>query len=384
MLVEAMVRPRAGPVSCRLSAGTGVISEGARVRSRPGQARGPVRPDAAMLTLRDTPGNPVPPGGTVMAVGTSDDCTLRAARWHPTARACKGTVCLLQGRAEFIEKYYETIGDLRARGFAVVAFDWRGQGESDRRVDDPHKGHVASFDDYRLDLKAIRDTILVPLMPDPQICLAHSMGGCVALTGALEGWLPFRRIVTVAPMLSIRMVRWPAFAAMASRAFRRLGLGSRYIPGGSAVSIATKPFPNNRLSLNPARYARNAAAAEAVGAGAVGDPTIAWTAAAFRAIARLRDPRVPPRIAIPTLIVAAGADPVCGTPAAERFAARLKTGHILVLPDARHEILSERDAIRQDFWAAFDAFVPGSEAPTPEHAAAPRDAVGRAPAPGTA
>ncbi|MFX6288900.1 alpha/beta fold hydrolase, partial [Acinetobacter baumannii] len=85
---------------------------------------------------------------------------------------CRGTVCLLQGRAEFIEKYYETIHELRARGFAVVAFDWRGQGESDRRVDDPHKGHVARFDDYRLDLRAVAETILVPLMPEPHVGLA--------------------------------------------------------------------------------------------------------------------------------------------------------------------------------------------------------------------
>jgi lysophospholipase len=77
-------------------------------------------------------------------------------------------------------------------------------------------------------------------------------------------------------------------------------------------------------------------------------------------MARLRDPRVPPRIALPILIVGAGSDPVCGTSATERFAARLRAGHILVLPDARHEILSERDAIREDFWAAFDAFTPGS------------------------
>ena len=47
---------------------------------------------------------------------------------------------------------------------------------------------------------------------------------------------------------------------------------------------------------------------------------------------------------------------------AERFARGLRAGHILVLPDARHEILSERDGIREDFWAAFDAFMPGSEA----------------------
>jgi lysophospholipase len=80
---------------------------------------------------------------------------------------------------------------------------------------------------------------------------------------------------------------------------------------------------------------------------------------------RLADPRVPGRIATPTLIVAAGGDPVCGTRTTERFARGLRAGHILVLPDARHEILSERDAIRQDFWAAFDAFMPGSDAAEP-------------------
>ncbi|MFD0935498.1 alpha/beta hydrolase, partial [Methylobacterium trifolii] len=248
-----------------------------------------------MLTLSDTPGNPAPPGATLVPVRTADGLTLRAAHWRPTTRGCKGTVCLLQGRAEFIEKYYETIAELRARGFAVVAFDWRGQGESGRQVDDPHKGHVARFDDYRLDLTAIEEAVLLPLMPDPHLGLAHSMGGCVALIGALEGWLPFRRIVTVAPMLSIRMVKWPGLASLLSRALHRLGLGRRYILAGGPVSIATKPFRNNRLSRDPRRYARNATAATAVGAGAVGDPTIAWTAAAFRAMARLRDPRAPSR-----------------------------------------------------------------------------------------
>lgn len=321
-----------------------------------------------LLTLRSTPDNPVPAGGTLVAVGTRDDCTLRAAHWPPTTRTCRGTVCLLQGRAEFIEKYYETIRELRGRGFCVVAFDWRGQGESDRRIDDPRKGHVARFDDYRLDLKAVAESVLVPLMPEPHFALAHSMGGCVALTCALDGFSPFRRLVTAAPMLSIRMVAWPAGASALTRLLDRLGLGSRSIPFGRPVSIATNPYAGNRLSRDPARYARNAAAARAVEAGAVGDPTIAWTAEAFRAIARLRDPRAASRIDLPTLIVAAGADPVCATPAAERFAARLKAGAILVLADARHEILSERDAIRQDFWAAFDAFVPGS--PLPSHAEA--------------
>ena len=51
--------------------------------------------------------------------------------------------------------------------------------------------------------------------------------------------------------------------------------------------------------------------------------------------------------------------------AVERFAARLQTGHLIVLPGARHEILTECDAVRADFWAAFDAFMPGSDATEP-------------------
>jgi lysophospholipase len=60
------------------------------------------------------------------------------------------------------------------------------------------------------------------------------------------------------------------------------------------------------------------------------------------------------------LIIAAGADPVCATPAIERFSSRLKAGRVIVIPGARHEILMEQDAIREQFWAAFDAFVPGT------------------------
>ncbi|MBX9930431.1 MAG: alpha/beta hydrolase [Methylobacterium sp.] len=313
-----------------------------------------------MLTLTDTPGNPVPPGGVLVPVTTEDGVALRAAHWRPTTRTVRGTVCLIQGRAEFIEKYYETIADLRGRGFAVVTFDWRGQGESARDVPDAHCGHVGRFDEFRLDLKAIEETILRPLTPRPHIGLAHSMGGAVALTGAIDGWLPFERMVMVAPMLGIKMVRWPRASSLLARALHRLGLGRRYIIGGTSVSIATKPFEGNRLSGDPIRYARNAQAARAVEAGAVGDPSIAWAAEAFRAMARLRDLRLAGAIKIPTLIIGAGADPVCDTAATERFAARMRVGDIIVLPGARHEILSESEAIRQDFWAAFDAFVPGT------------------------
>jgi len=42
------------------------------------------------------------------------------------------------------------------------------------------------------------------------------------------------------------------------------------------------------------------------------------------------------------------------------FAVRLRAGSHLVIPGARHELLMEQDRYREQFWAAFDAFVPGS------------------------
>lgn len=307
-----------------------------------------------------TPDNPVPDDATLMSVTAGDGMVLRAARWKPTASPVRGTVCILQGRAEFIEKYFEVVDELRRRGFAVAAFDWRGQGHSGRQVRNPRKGHVRHFSDYRKDLDAVRDQVLIPHLPEPYFALAHSMGGAIALQAAADGWLPFRRLVTTTPMVALCLIKPQRTAAVTAQVLSLLGFGRSFVPGGGETSIARLPFAGNRLTGDPVRYARNANAAAAVGHGAVGAPTVSWIHSAFRFMKRFTDPRFGIKVRIPTLIVAAGADPVCSTPAIERLAARLKAGHAIVIPGARHEILMERDHMREEFWAAFDAFVPGS------------------------
>ncbi|WP_414472026.1 alpha/beta fold hydrolase [Microvirga sp. M2] len=307
-----------------------------------------------------TPNNPVPGEPVLTGITTADGIALRVAYWKAETDRPKGTVCILHGRAEFIEKYFETVGDLLARGFAVATFDWRGQGLSGRQVKNPRKGHVRRFADYRLDLEAVRDQILVPHMPEPHFALAHSMGGAIALNAAHESWLPFRRLVTTTPMIALSIVRRTRGAAFLARLLRLSGMGRTFVPGGGETSISTLPFKGNRLTSDPVRYSRNADAATAIGPGAIGAPTVAWMDSAFRFMRCFTAPNYALKIRLPTLIVAAGGDPVCATPATERFAARLKAGHAIVIPGARHEILMERDEIREQFWAAFDAFIPGT------------------------
>ncbi len=114
---------------------------------------------------------------------------MRFARWEATRGPARGTVCLFQGRGEFIEKYFEVVADLRRRGFAVATMDWRGQGGSERLLSNPRKGHVRSFADFDQDLAAFMKEIVLPDCPPPYIAMAHSMGGHILLRNATHAEL---------------------------------------------------------------------------------------------------------------------------------------------------------------------------------------------------
>src|SRR5438445_13459189 len=116
------------------------------------------------MTLVSIPANPVPEQVVTGMLKTRDGISLRFARWAPPPGR-KGTICLLPGRAEFIEKYFETVRDLRARGFAVAMLDWRGQGLSERALSNSRKRYVRSFSDYGNDLDTIGNDVVLPDSP---------------------------------------------------------------------------------------------------------------------------------------------------------------------------------------------------------------------------
>src|SRR5712675_2174433 len=136
----------------------------------------PNRPPA--MTLVSIPANPVPEDVFAGTIKTPDGAELRFARWAPPAGR-KGTVCVFTGRGEQIEKYFETVRDLRDRGFAVAMIDWRGQGHSSRRLRDPRKGYVRDFAEFEVRRRTIRQHHLLHEGLDADFALAHSMGGAL-------------------------------------------------------------------------------------------------------------------------------------------------------------------------------------------------------------
>ena len=310
------------------------------------------------MTLLSTPANPVPEGAFVGTIGTPDGATLRFARWTAPANG-RGTVCVFAGRGEYIEKYFETVQDLRKRGYAVAVVDWRGQGHSSRRLDNPFKGHVQSFSDYEIDVAAFVKQVVLPDCPPPYFAMAHSMGGAVMLRVAHAGIEAFERFVLCSPMVDLPGLR----ASLPMRGLMRLlhvaGMGERFIPGGNIDLIKSTGFPGNRLTSDPRRYARNVAILEADRTLGIASPTVAWLNAAFVAMDEFRSSEFAVRIRQPVLMLAAGDDTIVSTPANAAFARHLPAGSHRVIAGAKHEMLQEDDRYREQLWAAFDAFMPG-------------------------
>lgn len=308
-----------------------------------------------------TPGNPLPDNAAAGFLTAGDGKKIRFARFAPTGRPDKGTVVLLQGRNECIEKYFETIRDLSAKGFGVATFDWRGQGGSDRLLRDPERGYVKSFRDYAADLEQVFEEVVLPDCRGPYFILAHSTGALVALLAAASMVNRVQRMVLLTPFLGIPGQRFSMKGIrFITTLLTLLGLGRAYAAWGPRAKRPA-PFEANDLTSDAKRYRRNMAIGEAWPQLTLGGPTVRWLRAASAAAVAVGKPEFVTSLRVPTLIVAAGADTVVSTRAIAAYARHLRLSSLLVIDGARHELLQEADLYREQVLAAFHAFIPGSD-----------------------
>ena len=306
--------------------------------------------------------NPGPAPHKVGMLDTADGFKLRYAVFHATETPCKGTIMLLQGRNECIEKYVEMSGDLLIRGFDVITFDWRGQGGSSRFFSDHRRGHIDSFDQYAADLDQVFTEVALPECRAPFYILAHSTGALVALFTAPSLHNRIQRMVLCSPFLGIGDEPLsPAQVMLVSSTFNFIGLGNMHM-GGSRNGIAAVPFELNRLTTDPVRYARNQEILDPKNGLGLGSATAGWLSASMKAVEFVLNTEHMAQIHIPILLINAGADRVVSTAAIEDYAGRIRSGAVITIDGARHELMQEADRYREQLLAAFDAFIPGTSA----------------------
>ena len=280
-----------------------------------------------------------PPGGRAVWLTASDGVRIRAGHWPGGSR---GTVVIVPGRTECIEKYGLVAADVVAAGYHAVVIDVRGQGLAARLLADPMVGHVGSFLDYFKDMQA-----LLPLLddlPQPRFLLAHSMGGLIALRALHEGF-PVTRAAFSSPMWGIRFARGMAPLARGVAGIANLfGRGGSYAPGtGPATYLVAAPFKDNTLTTDEATWGWMKRQVVAHPELSLGGPSFHWVQAA---LAECRTLMRRPAPDLPALAILGSAEKIVDAQAIHRRMGTWPGSRLVILPGAEHEVLMEAPRLR--------------------------------------
>ncbi|OSQ47300.1 alpha/beta fold hydrolase [Marivita geojedonensis] len=279
---------------------------------------------------------------------TSDGVRIRVS--HAAAQSAKGTVFILPGRTEYIEKYGRNARDFVAAGFDTVIVDWRGQGMADRIGPNPMVGHVGTFLDFQKDWSAIQRFARDRDLPRPWHMVAHSMGGCIGLRALMSG-SDMASVMFSGPMWGIKMsghlrpVAWTL-----TRLAHLLGQGHRLAPGTSIKSYpGTEPFEDNLLTSDPDMFDYMRHHVEAEPQFGLGGPSYTWLMTALQecnALATMPSP------AIPALCFVGSNERIVDTTRIRERMTNWKGGKLLLVDGAEHEVLMENANTRRQVTGA--------------------------------
>jgi lysophospholipase len=311
------------------------------------------------MELCPTLENRLPPQAEVIPLKTADGFALRGMKCGTGER---GTILLLTGRSDYMERYFETMRELVQRGFCVASFDWRGQGGSQRLLKDGLRGHIGNFRFFDEDLRTAMNQLVRSHCPGPYYALAHSTGGHILLRSILrETW--FSKAILTAPLIDLNYHLWPRWLArFLSYVVAQARFSWILLPGMRREPFMARDYSDNPLTLSEKRWERDQATLRSHPSLGLGGATFGWLNAVMDSIGSIHGSKWPKGPKCPVLMVLAGRDRVVDNTAAQDFARRVPGVSLVYIQDSLHEILMERDVIREEFLAGLDSYLGVAEA----------------------
>ncbi|MCH1491834.1 MAG: lysophospholipase [Luminiphilus sp.] len=246
-------------------------------------------------------------------------CGIRYRHWAPDGEP-KAAVVLVHGLGEHSGRYQHVAEAFIARGFAVVAPDHMGHGESPgERV------FVSHFDDYLAGVRECRQLISSHYPERPCFILGHSMGGLITARLLLEDQAQYQGA----------LFSGPAFAAGEPPPAPVMWIGR----------LLAKLLPRmGMLALDGSGVSRDPKVVAAYEADPLvnhGKVTAGLGIAIFDAMDQVMNQAG--TLTLPMLIMHGGADTLAAPAGSEAFAERVtaKDVSLQILPGLYHEIFNE-------------------------------------------
>lgn len=297
---------------------------------------------------------------------TKDGAKIRVGHWTPSFSSREDhlmnrnlpTMVVLQGRASSLEKFEEIIHGLLRRGYDVWALDWRGQGVSSRLTNNPQKGYIDSYETYLNDLNQFLNEYVKPHARGEIIALGQSMGAHIGLRYMHDHPGIFDAGIFTAPMLDVQTGGYPKLIArILAKLSTKMGLGEAYVFGHDDYSPTKEHFEDNFLTHDRERFFRLKKLHIEHPDLTIGGVTFGWLNATFDSIEHFHQKDYFKNIRVPVFLIAAGEEQVVDNASIKKICEGMPFCSLKVYPQARHQILSEVDAILKEFWQDFDRFM---------------------------
>lgn len=261
----------------------------------------------------------------------------------------KGTIVLVHGLGESLEKYDEMIYYFVNMGYSVFAMEHRGHSRSGRLGMDETQVNIESFDYYVEDLKNFIDTIVLPEAEGDRMYLfGHSMGGCISAR-FLETYTDyFDAAVLCAPMLDIDSGNVPSFLAkMIAHVASKTKYADKYILGkGPYTDIYSY---EEAYTTSEARYKRAWQTRIDEEVTQMGDGSFRWLSESYNAIKKAISKSEVSKIQVPVLLFQGGQDSLVCPEGQNTFVKNVPNCSMIRYEDAKHEVYGETDVILADF-----------------------------------
>ena len=287
-------------------------------------------------------------------INMNDGIKIRVCHWLQKNKKSIGTIFLQQGHNEFIEKYFETIQEFIDRGYSVICFDWRGQGMSERIIDDINKAFINDFKRHDKDLEEIIEKIIDPFFPKPLIGIGHSMGGCLMLSAFHNHPTKFSCGILSAPMLGFKNERFLRTSSSLMNYFKK---DTDYLIGSKPNMGNETPFEENDLTSDPIRYKRIQMLVRKKPSIRLWGVTNGFAKAVNRRFKIIRRKNWAEKIDTNILIINSLNDKVVYSKKNIEMSKRLKNCELVNFDKCEHEIFMEKDIYRKKMWKKIDIFL---------------------------
>ncbi len=261
----------------------------------------------------------------------------------------RAAIVFAPGRTETFTKYAEVVRDLHPLGYSFYFLDHRGQGRSDRLAGRPPAppdfvsppGHVDDFDHYVTDVANFVERVVRAEPHRHIVGWGHSMGGGILTRYAQRHPGRLDALILNSPLHGLPVAWWQkAFVNLMST----VGWRRSFAWGHGPWKPSADSFDGNDTTKSRGRYDFKMDIYAKDPYLWLGGPSYGWVREAIRAGKTMRAEAA--KLTLPVLLFQAGEESLVDNDAQDAVAAAAPDCTKIVFPGARHELLHERDEVR--------------------------------------